>query len=218
MADEETDLHIYGHDLLNAYRQWPVREPAQCGTFLATTAGMTLWFHNAMCFGAAASVWNFNRAADALQQLLRSLLWQTSGHYVDDFNAIEAASTAQSTFETFADMFDTLGLRTKPSKAQAPAVRHVIQGVLFELMADGVRLAPTPERLQKMLQAIQTAIETDTLSPFNAQKMAGRLSFLTQSVFGNLAKAAIKPVYSRANDSAIGTRPTSSHKASGPAY
>ena len=28
-------------------------------TFLPTAAGVTLWFHFAMCFGAAASVWNF---------------------------------------------------------------------------------------------------------------------------------------------------------------
>ena len=138
LADEGTDLHLYGHDLLNAYRQWPVREPAQCGTFLPTTDGVTLWFHNAMCFGAAASVWNFNRAADALQQLLRTLLWQTIGHYVDDFNGIEAALTAMSAHESFADLFYILGLRTKPSKAQEPADRHTVQGVDVELTPEGV--------------------------------------------------------------------------------
>ena len=38
-----------GHDLLNAYRQWPVKEPAHCGTFLRAASGPTLWFHFAMC-------------------------------------------------------------------------------------------------------------------------------------------------------------------------
>ena len=41
---------LFGHDLLNAYRQWAVRNPAHSGTFLATPAGLTLWFHLAMCF------------------------------------------------------------------------------------------------------------------------------------------------------------------------
>ena len=27
MAEEDTDLLAFGHDMLNAYRQWPVRRP-----------------------------------------------------------------------------------------------------------------------------------------------------------------------------------------------
>ena len=42
-----------------------------------------------MCFGAAASVWNLNRAADAVQMVLRALLLVLFGHYVDDFNGTE---------------------------------------------------------------------------------------------------------------------------------
>ena len=206
LADGTTDLHIYGHDLLNAHRQWPVREPAQCGTFLHTADGVTLWFHNAMCFGAAASVWNFNRAADALQQLLWTLLWQTIGHYVDDFNGIEDVLTAMSAHESFADLFYALGLRTKPSKAQAPAERHTVQGVEVTLTPEGVRLAPTPDRLAKILQTIREALNTDRLDPQTAQKLAGRLSFLTQSVFGCVGRAAIKPMYARATDTSPGSQ------------
>ena len=69
MAADSQDLVVFGNDLLNAYRQWPVRVPAQCGTFLTTRHGVTFWYHLAMNFGATASVWNFNRGADALQQL-----------------------------------------------------------------------------------------------------------------------------------------------------
>ena len=51
MAAETPDLVVFGHDLLNAYRQWPVRVPAQCGTFLGTRHGVTFWYHLAMNFG-----------------------------------------------------------------------------------------------------------------------------------------------------------------------
>ena len=62
---EGWDPVVFGHDLQNAYRQCAVRHPRHCGTFLPSASGVTLWFHFAMCFRAAASVWNFNRAADA---------------------------------------------------------------------------------------------------------------------------------------------------------
>ena len=42
--------------------------------------GQVLWFHNAACFGAVASVWNFNEAGDALQHLTRALLWLLGRH------------------------------------------------------------------------------------------------------------------------------------------
>ena len=101
MADDRNGLHFFGHDLLNAYRQWPVRHPSHNATFLHTEHGLTLWFHLAMCFGAAASVWNFNRVADALQLLTRMLLLLVGGHYVDDFNGIEYAEHSDSAFHAF---------------------------------------------------------------------------------------------------------------------
>ena len=35
---------------VNAYRQWPVRQPSHNATFLHTRHGLTLWFRMAMCF------------------------------------------------------------------------------------------------------------------------------------------------------------------------
>ena len=93
----------WDRDLQNAYRQWAVRHPGHCGTFLPTSSGVTLWFHFAMCFGAAASVWNFNRAADAVQMLLRALLLVLLGHFVDDFNGVDSSDTAESVLVDLAD-------------------------------------------------------------------------------------------------------------------
>ena len=121
LAEDSTDLLAFGHDMLNAYRQWPVRRPEHCATFLPTAAGVTLWMHMAMCFGAAASVWNFNRAGGAVQLVVRAPVLLLGGHYVDDFNAVDFDDLADSAFETFGGIFGDLGLQTKPSKAQPPA-------------------------------------------------------------------------------------------------
>ena len=193
---EGWDPVIFGHDLQNAYRQWAVRQPGHCGTFLPTSSGVTLWFHFAMCFGAAASVWNFNRAADAVQMVLRALL------LVDDFNGVDSSDTAASAHHAVADFFALLGLQTKPSKAQVPATRHVVQGVDLSIRPEGVELAPTAKRTQKILEQIDGALKGDCLSPEAASRLAGRLTFLSQSTFGATGRAAIKPLYARAADTA----------------
>ena len=198
-------IRIFGHDLMNAYRQWPVRDPAHSGTFLAGPHGVTMWFHMAMCFGAAASVWNFNRTADALQALKRVLLWIVSGHFVDDFNGVDIEDMADGAFHGMAEFFELLGLQTKPSKAQAPATAHVVQGVLVSIGEEGVVLKPTPERIKKVTATIDEALRTDEMTPEVAGKLAGRLNFITQATFGALGKAALKPVYSRAHDAAAST-------------
>ena len=198
-------IRILGHDLMNAYRQWPVRDPARSGTFLAGPHGVTMWFHMAMCFGAAASVWNFNRTADALQALKRVLLWIVSGHFVDDFNGVDIEDLADGAFHGMAEFFELLGLQTKPSKAQAPATAHVVQGVLVSIGEEGVVLKPTPERIKKVTATIDEALRTDEMTPEVAGKLAGRLNFITQATFGALGKAALKPVYSRAHDAAAST-------------
>ncbi|OLQ06495.1 Glycine cleavage system H protein, mitochondrial [Symbiodinium microadriaticum] len=208
------------HHFLDAYRQWAVRHPGHCGTFLPSAAGVTLWFHFAMCFGAAASVWNFNRAADAVQMLLRSLLLVLLGHFVDDFNGVDAADLADSAHHAVADFFALLGLQTKPSKAQAPAKRHVVQGVELSIRPEGVELSPTAQRTQKILGQIDDALARDSLSPDEASRLAGRLTFLSQSTFGATGRAAIKPLYSRAADTAansddtlsVGLRLVASHR------
>ena len=199
---EGWDPKVFGHDLQNAYRQWAVRCPGHCGTFLPTDQGVTLWFHYAMCFGAAASVWNFNRAADAVQMLMRALLLVLLGHFVDDFNGADDNHTAESAHNAVAEFFAALGLQTKPSKAQAPDKEHVVQGVQLHIGAEGVWLSPTEERKRKILAQIDEALGSDSLSPDAASRLAGRLTFLSQSTFGCTGRAAIKPLYSRAADTA----------------
>ena len=61
-------------------------------------------------------------------------------------------------------------------------------------------MAPTPDRLERIMHTIQETLRTDHLDPQTAQKLAGRLAFLTQTVFGCVGRAAIKPIYARATE------------------
>ncbi|CAE7195818.1 eIF3-S7 [Symbiodinium natans] len=46
------------------------------------------------------------------------------------------------------------------------------------------------------------ALSSDQLAPHVAHRLAGKLAFLTQAIFGALGKAALKPIYARSADAA----------------
>ena len=150
---------------------------------------------------AFMTVWNFNRVADALQLLTRMLLLLVGGHYVDDFNGIEYAEHSDSAFSEF---FHVLGLRVKDSKAQPPASRHVIQGVDVHVRHDGAELSPIPRRVAKLRHAIAQSLGSNSLTPREAGRLAGKLSFLTQAVFGAVGRSALQPIYARSHDTQTG--------------
>ena len=139
--------------------------------------------------------------------LLRALLLVLLGHFVDDFNGVDAGDVADSAHYAVADFFALLGLQTKPSKAQAPAKNHVVQGVELAIRPEGVELSPTTRRVEKILGQIDDALAKDSLSPDEASRLAGRLTFLSQSTFGSTGRA-IKPLYARAADTAANSDDT----------
>ena len=94
---------------------------------------------------------------------------------------------------------DLLGLLTKE---QPPEPSHVLQGVSFQLSFQGVTVAPTARRVNHLTEHIQRALATEALTPEEAHRLAGRLAFLTQAMFGSVGRAALSPMYARSNDTA----------------
>ena len=141
---------VWCQDLWAAYRQFPVREPNEAFTLLATPNGPMLFCHSVLPFGAASSVWCFNRCVDALGFLARSVLLILMTHYVDDVGGPDAAFSSKSSFWAFQELCDILGMRLKPSKAQPPATRYKLLGVLLEILPDGILLSPSPDRVEKV--------------------------------------------------------------------
>ena len=195
---EEASL-VWAQDLDGAYRQFPVRDPTDCYCVLMTPGGPVLLQHHAMTFGAVSSVWNFNRAADSIMFLSRRLLGTPLGHYVDDFIGVEPAPLVQSGFSEFTRLMRTLGLRMKERKALAPAAQQKVLGIIMHIKEDKIILSPHPDRCQRACKTIQTALDTNMLSSDLAHRLAGKLVFLTSTLFGQLGKAALQPLYARAH-------------------
>ncbi|CAE7346880.1 unnamed protein product, partial [Symbiodinium sp. KB8] len=112
------------------------------------------------------------------------------------------SASQQPTADGFQDLFAALGFLTKKSKAQPPADEHVVQGVTFHIDETGVTLSPTPRRVEKILAQLRRALHDDSLTPDDASRLAGRVAFLTQAVFGAVARAATKAINARAADTA----------------
>ena len=127
--------------------------------------------------------------------LSRRLLGTPLGHYVDDFIGVEPASLVQS----FTRLMRTLGLRMKERKALAPAAQQKVLGIIMQIQEDKVILAPHPDRCQRACKTIRTALDTNTLSSDSAHRLAGKLVFLTSTLFGQLGRAALQPLYARAH-------------------
>ena len=197
--------HIWAHDLKSAYRQFPIQEPWHGFTLLFTPHGPTLWQHQALMFGATASVWGFNRAADAATYLTRQLLLTCTMHYVDDFGGVEPARCSTSGFQAFTQFTEILGLHMKPNKAQPPDTKQELLGVEIEVGTDEIVLRPTATRQAKLREEIHRLQAQGTISPAEASRLAGRMTFLNSTVFGKVGAAALRPLYVRAK--AMGGRP-----------
>ena len=198
-ALDSRPCYSWSQDLAGAYRQFPIRNPNHCFVAINTPQGTVLFRHHAMAFGAVGSVWGFNRCGDALAFLAQRILFCTVGHYVDDFIGVEDIHSVQSSFDTFTSMFRNLGLRMKESKASPPDWQQKLLGVIVELEPHQARVCPRPSRVEKLRRSIQGYLESDRLTTEDAHALAGKLVFLTTSMFGHLGRAALVPIYSRAH-------------------
>ena len=192
---------LWAHDLDAAYRQFPVRDLERAWTVLHTPQGPTLWQHLALPFGAAGSVWAFNRAADLIQWLARKLLWVPLLHYVDDFGSAEPEQLAQSGFECFSQMFGALGFLMKQKKALPPSRSQKLLGVVFDIQDTQILLCPCPARAERLKKHIGEVLAQDELRPEVAQKLCGKLVFLQTTSFGQMGRSLLLPIYSRAHSS-----------------
>ena len=192
------DGAVWCQDLSAAYRQFAVEQPSDCYSILCCPQGPLLLRHRALCFGASSSVWSFNRAADGVIYLARRMAQVPTGHYVDDFTACEPTRTITSGYTAFETIFKSLGLRMKPRKAQPPALSQKVLGVQMHMEPGQVTLGPHPERLQKIRQQIAEHLRSDSMTPDQAQQLAGRILFLNTTLFGQIGQPILWPLYGRA--------------------
>eukprot|EP00438_Fugacium_kawagutii_P035819 Skav235285 [mRNA] locus=scaffold874:522184:536384:- [translate_table: standard] len=73
-------------------------------------------------------------------------------------------------------------------------------GVYIEVDEEVITISPCPERLQKLTHVIDKALADDILIPDVAHRLAGKLSFVTSTIFGHCGRALLRPLYGRAHE------------------
>ena len=120
-------------------------------------------------------------------------------HYVDDYGSINTEQDAQSSFHTFAQLNSILGFHMKPSKEQRPANEHKIQGDIIQCRADQISVKQCPNRIQRLLQELHNHLHTDSMSPAQARRLAGKCSFTTTHLFGLVGRAPLRALYDKSH-------------------
>ena len=188
---------VWGHDHDGAYRQLPLRDPEVAYVLLQTPDGPTLWHHHVLLFGSAASVWAYNRFGDMLTHISRCICGIPVLHYVDDYGSINQSQDSESGFHTFATLHSILGFHMKETKAQPPSTEHKIQGVIIRCSENHITVKPCPQRVQRLLTELHNHLQTDSMTPEQARRLAGKCSFTTTHLFGRVGRAPLRALYDK---------------------
>ena len=103
-----------------------------------------------------------------------------------------------SGFQAFGHLNSTLGFHMKTSKEQPPQHEHKIQGVYIHTDSTHITIKPCQQRIQQITTTLQQAIDTNSLQPSLAQKLAGKCAFTATQLFGKVGRAANRALYDHA--------------------
>ena len=131
--------------------------------------------------------------------LARCLLLIVALHYVDDIGGPEPEWSAASACASFKELCELLGIRVKPSKEQKASFLQKVLGVWIAVSEHYIEVRPDPQRLRKLTTVVQRSLQEDRLTPEEASRLSGKLVFLQTSLFGQVGRAALHPIYARAH-------------------
>ncbi|CAK0808532.1 unnamed protein product, partial [Prorocentrum cordatum] len=187
-------------DIDAAYRRIPLAPGHAFAAWSAFLADGRLWVsqHFVRPFGASGSVYGGGRVAAFLRHAVRRLLRIPAGRYVDDHFAPEAAESVAHAAEVFARMARAiLGPGSVAGGKLEWGSELVVLGVHFALSGAGIHCAPSEDKARKWACAITRALESGKLEPGAASKLAGALSWASQSLFKRLGRASLRPLFAQ---------------------
>ena len=131
--------------------------------------------------------------------ICRLLLIPTLG-YFGDFGFFARSSGEKEAFAAVTEFLDMLGIELKAEKSVIGAT-NVFLGLtaFFPRPSNGMSLVISlpREKAHHWARMIQTIIANDTVPHATLESLIGRLSFAQTAVFGRLARAMMKPLYTK---------------------
>ena len=188
-------------DLSDAYRWIPSSQPSMtCFVLSNPQSGASEWYTlPGFNFCLKSAVLQFNRYALFLRTLASRFLGIVVSNFYDDFACVEPFSTCPSAQSELASLAAILGSPFSDEKHAPAGPRVLFLGVESDLTDSAcgvIQIAVRPERVARILDEIEAAIESGELPLTAAASLAGKLAFCLSWSFGRLGRAALQPIYS----------------------
>ena len=183
-------------DLTSAYRQLPVADSslqwAKITAFDPESKRPACFQQYALPFGAKGAVVAFIRCARALQWIAHQLLLVISCFY-DDYVLVSPESTCDNAERSYGLLLDLLGWSYDKEGEKSDRMSKQVSalGVLIDFSSSGsgqVFIDNTENRKKELVKALDEAREAGRLSPQEAAKLKGRMSFAEGQIFGRVCR------------------------------
>jgi len=207
-AHPGTQLVIFKTDFQAAYRGVPLRPQhhlyADVVYYDTTLQRLVVSRQFAMPFGAVAAVYGWDRVADALSHVLMVILAIPVVRYVDDLFGACFAVHAEELRDMILELMAMCGFTLDPQKTPLPAPTQTILGIECRLYSGYRRQQATYAYITARLDAAKTEVWIEMingillsgqLAQHDAEKLAGRLNFLTFSVAGRSGASRLSRLY-----------------------
>jgi hypothetical protein len=206
-----TDIVGFKRDHTAAFRPLPLLPSEQYFATFAVKesdspqAQFGMFTHRSLPFGGRSIPNQYNRLPRSLCVAFTRLFGVLVDHYFDDFIGFDAESNAASAEAVLDEVHAMLGFRlqTKPSKVVHASRTMDVLGLRVDIRrhseGGGMMLTLDEAKAAKSAVAIQSALQTGTISGATCSKLVGRLSFLAAAVIGNAARSYLWPLYDRVN-------------------
>ncbi len=196
-------LRLLKSDFKAAYRGCPIRsDHLDFANILLLHPSGDLFFSQqfAMPFGAVGAVYAWDRVGAAISAILRDYFLVPVVRYVDDLFWAETEMSADSCRTLVLEVVSLLGFTLEPSKTPLASESLDILGVTVSLSFDenGVVVSSVPDaaKVSFWLSDIHDCLRSGTLLLALASQLLGRLSFAAWAVWGQVARARLRPLYS----------------------
>eukprot|EP00438_Fugacium_kawagutii_P015959 Skav227096 [mRNA] locus=scaffold199:6515:11398:+ [translate_table: standard] len=199
------DLLSFGEDLPQAYRKIPM-DPSHTWSCVVAyrrpgSSHVCLRRYYSMLFGLPLAVTAFNRLAFFLQACVRRVGLALSSFYFDDMSAQDWSSSSAACQTNVQQICQEVGFPFALEKQQLPSPVSDFLGLnhdLSSIRSKGViQLWPRDRLLDKISGLIAEAKARQQLTPGEASKLYGCLTFMDQGAFGRVARAGLNDLKDR---------------------
>ncbi|KAF4751063.1 hypothetical protein FOZ63_014559, partial [Perkinsus olseni] len=151
-----------------------------------------------------ASMLQYTRLARALVAIMRAEFKCLAFSYVDDYFFLCDKDQAALCYQIFIRLNELLGFEVKREKSLEPSAEGKLLGILVKIDDDSITLDICPDRAKRLTKTIDDHLQSASITPTQASKLAGKLSFAATSFHSRCGRAFLRALYHRANDTNYG--------------